>query len=274
MAFDRAAYLACREGDLPKLKALMATETEIRVKELVNHHYDDEYERTLLHGSCFCTRPEVTEYLLELGANVDAGDADNFRPLHYVKSETQAMAMIRRGAAVNAIADGDKNETPLHQACIYGKLAVAKVLLNQGADIKALLTTKETPLHLACEWGHQDLAKILVERGADVCAWAQAYDGRRLPFDKGDFREEPLYVDIPLLLATHFSWVRSHEWTTADLDRADGAAFAIARTSVHVGVQFQILELEQSIGSAACNNTLKWAYVLDMRACTAKFMVN
>ncbi|MPC27657.1 Ankyrin-2 [Portunus trituberculatus] len=55
--------------------------------------------------------------------------------------------------------------TALHMAAVYGAVDVAVVLLNAGADIEAKC---KTPLFLACREKQFALAKMLVERGADT----------------------------------------------------------------------------------------------------------
>jgi len=54
--------------------------------------------------------------------------------------------------------------TPLHEACKYGHVAVAKLLLEQyGAKIEAPDEDGKTPLHLACDYGKDAVAKLLLE---------------------------------------------------------------------------------------------------------------
>ena len=47
---------------------------------------------------------------------------------------------------------------------------VAKVLLQNGADVNAVECNKQTALHIAAEYGHVDVAKVLLQNGADVNA--------------------------------------------------------------------------------------------------------
>jgi hypothetical protein len=48
-----------------------------------------------------------------------------------------------------------------------GHVAVAKLLLEHGADIHARDNANWTPLHWAAYKGHFDVARLLLERGAD-----------------------------------------------------------------------------------------------------------
>ena len=47
---------------------------------------------------------------------------------------------------------------------------VAKVLIQNGADVNAVNESKETALHLASAKGHVDVVKVLIQNGADVNA--------------------------------------------------------------------------------------------------------
>jgi ankyrin len=58
----------------------------------------------------------------------------------------------------------------LHDAAYSGRTDVAKVLLDQRADINALASDGYTPLFLAVRRGHTDMIKLLLERGASVNA--------------------------------------------------------------------------------------------------------
>lgn len=58
----------------------------------------------------------------------------------------------------------DKGATPLWYAAYYGKLAVAKVLLNTyHADPEIEMASGETPLFVAAKGGHLQIVKLLVE---------------------------------------------------------------------------------------------------------------
>ena len=168
----------------------------------------------------------VARMLFETGADVSAQDKDGWTPLHLASREGQlevAHILIERGVDVSA---QDKNgQTPLHlvsqkghsevgrtlfgnvnalrPASQRGKLEVARMLIEHGADVSAQDEDGWTPLHLALQeettgsrsytyrawpgcvspgqgrpdthyiWrrkerGNWVVAHILIERGADV----------------------------------------------------------------------------------------------------------
>ncbi|KAH7156057.1 hypothetical protein EDB81DRAFT_716016 [Dactylonectria macrodidyma] len=64
----------------------------------------------------------------------------------------------------------NRQQTPLHTACENGHLAVARLLIESGADKEAKDTRDMTPLHVAATRGHPDIGRLLVEAGADIGA--------------------------------------------------------------------------------------------------------
>ena len=67
--------------------------------------------------------------------------------------------------------NGDGGNTPLWFAA-QGPgpncEAVAKVLIDAGADVNAICEHGTTAMHLACSWGHEDLAALIGSSGADL----------------------------------------------------------------------------------------------------------
>lgn len=55
---------------------------------------------------------------------------------------------------------------PLHAASRYGRVELAELFLESGADVNAKNTEGNTPLHLAAWRGHAELARLLLERNA------------------------------------------------------------------------------------------------------------
>ena len=63
-----------------------------------------------------------------------------------------AKVLIQNGAEVNAV--NEDKRTPLHWAALNGHVDVAKVLIQNGADMNAFTGFKWTPLQFAAESGH------------------------------------------------------------------------------------------------------------------------
>ena len=60
--------------------------------------------------------------------------------------------------------------TPIHRAALDGRVNVAVILLENGADINDNHHESGTPLHLAVGDGHLEFVKFLIKNGADVNA--------------------------------------------------------------------------------------------------------
>lgn len=80
-----------------------------------------------------------------------------------------AKLLLERGAA----ADGKDPRWPtnaLHLAAAIGDAKIAKLLIEHGASLSAMDAYHETPLHLAAKAGHADVVRLLLASGADVQA--------------------------------------------------------------------------------------------------------
>ena len=55
-------------------------------------------------------------------------------------------------------------DTPLHEACICGNLAIVNELLDHGADVNSKNDDDEFPLHTACKEGYVEIVKEILNR--------------------------------------------------------------------------------------------------------------
>ena len=100
---------------------------------------------------------------------------------------THACAAVRKEAVkvlgllgvVRGVAD-DEGETPLIAACQSGAGRVAKLCLRRGADVNAVNGKKNSALHYAATFGFDALARWLVDNGADTHA---VNDTGKKPFE-------------------------------------------------------------------------------------------
>jgi hypothetical protein len=75
------------------------------------------------------------------------------------------------------VKDDWRGYTPLHFAATIGHVEIARLLLQNRADVNAKSKYGTTPLHDAAVNGHVDILHLLVENGADL--EAQDNDGER-----------------------------------------------------------------------------------------------
>jgi hypothetical protein len=66
------------------------------------------------------------------------------------------------------VKDDWNGSTPLHYTALNGLIEIARLLLQNGAEVNAKDSDGETPLHLAAFQGHVDILHLLVENGADL----------------------------------------------------------------------------------------------------------
>jgi ankyrin repeat protein len=110
--------------------------------------------------------------LLSQGADPNAPNADGWRPLHVVighldvgRAVELVRVLLEHGAEVEAW-DVDRNETPLLSASVPGGAAVARVLLEAGANANVRNRVGDSPLRQAVWARDRDLVELLLRHGA------------------------------------------------------------------------------------------------------------
>ena len=97
------------------------------------------------------TAPENIQVLLNAGACVMARTLDGFTPLHNAASEgTPENIRVLLNAGVDVMVRDKFDRTPLHNAARFNdKIGVIEVLLEAGADPKAITENGKTPWDFA-----------------------------------------------------------------------------------------------------------------------------
>ena len=104
----------------------------------------------------------------QIGA--DAYSSDGFSALHlaaFFGNPEVAEYLVSNGADVNQVARNLTKVMPLHSAVAHGQVEIAKMLLKHGANVNARQEGGFTPLHAAAFGGNLRMAKLLLEHGAD-----------------------------------------------------------------------------------------------------------
>jgi ankyrin repeat protein len=81
--------------------------------------------------------------------------------------------LIRKGADVNS-KDAFGDNAGLHWAALQGLEEMARLLIDNGADLDIANSADETPLHWAAKEGQKQVLVILIVHGADVNARTRA----------------------------------------------------------------------------------------------------
>jgi ankyrin repeat protein len=123
-------YEAVIAGDLDATKKFLSSDPKS-----INRHSRDGF--TVLGFAAFFSRPGIARYLLEQGADPNIASSNDFKvaPLHSsvaAKSFEITQMLLDRGAQTNAVQQNDV--TPLHAAAHNNSPAIAKALLKAGAD--------------------------------------------------------------------------------------------------------------------------------------------
>src|SRR5690554_4909553 len=119
---------------------------------------------TALGMACHFGNEEIVRYLLLKGAdpNQTSDNGYHVNPLYTaVSSNFEAIAklLVEGGAEVNIIQAG--NLTPLHAAAANGNIEMLILLLENGANVLIKDDNGQTPADFAEAKGHHEIAKIL-----------------------------------------------------------------------------------------------------------------
>lgn len=120
--------------------------------------------------AAFFGHRETVEALLAAGAPVNVASRESMKvtPLHSAAAAREpaiARLLIEHGANVNAT-QIDSGFTPLHEAAANGDLEMASLLVDRGADVNAEMKDGKTPLAFALERNKAEMAEFLRKCGA------------------------------------------------------------------------------------------------------------
>jgi ankyrin repeat protein len=139
----------------------MPTEID-RDPALLEAHSTDGW--TPLHLAAFFGHPELANWLLDRGAQIDSRSTNGMKntPLHAAAAGSATPLvelLLKRGANANATQEG--GWTALHSAAQAGNRAMVETLLANGANIDARAANNQAPLDLALLKGNQEIAALL-----------------------------------------------------------------------------------------------------------------
>ncbi|MDR0779895.1 MAG: ankyrin repeat domain-containing protein [Pseudomonadales bacterium] len=156
---DTALMIAARTGRVEAVQVLLDHGAAIEARESWGG-------TTALMWAVNENQSEVVRLLLERGADVNAVS-------RYIAPDTgrgfEGSPLRERSAEeIGAVQDATGEFTPLMFAAREGHIAVARLLVEAGADVNALAADGKDALGVALFNGHYDLAAFLLERGSQV----------------------------------------------------------------------------------------------------------
>lgn len=134
---------------------------------------DCPHEALIFMAAQFGRKDLIKKLISEQSINVNAAQADGFTPLMLTSQQGHiaiVKLLIDNGANVKAVAKGLKNITALHQACQNGHTDISELLIDKDADVNAIRTDGFTPLMFAACYGYLTTVKLLLKNHANVHA--------------------------------------------------------------------------------------------------------
>jgi len=120
-----------------------------------------------LHSAAAGDHTNVVKFLIEKGRNWNALPVTRHGTtvLHLATRLELVRLLVEEGADIRA--RDNRHKTPLHVASEKGQTDTVNYLLNQGADVNARDEDGLIALYYALKEGHATTAKVLIDKGSD-----------------------------------------------------------------------------------------------------------
>jgi hypothetical protein len=162
----RALYFTLEQGDRVHIIHLLLAK-DANATACKYRHSVTKTKCSALHLAAWLDDVDAVQAFLKHGAKPNSQDLDGASPLMYATGEAVARLLLKNGADLKA---KDKcGSTTLHYNSIPNyDVTVASVLLEHGAELDVPDDVGDTPLARASERGNHLLADLLLERGANM----------------------------------------------------------------------------------------------------------
>jgi len=179
---------AARAGDIEQLKTLLAANPALlnernelgqsaillaryhRKAAAVDFLLSQNPDLNLHEAAAVGALDRVRTIVRERGRLIDSHSKDGFTPLalaSFFGHAAVAQYLIDQGANVSLAANNPMKVAPLHAAVSGRHFEIARMLVDNDADVNARQQQGWTPLHGAAQGGDQELVKLLLAKGAD-----------------------------------------------------------------------------------------------------------
>lgn len=161
--------------------------------EQANRLLRPDDELSVFEAAAFGRLDRLRSILDDDPAQAKALSGDGFTALHlaiFGDQEEAARLLLERGADPNALSTNEAVRVPpLGTAAFVRSVPLARLLLDECADVNGRGEGGFTALHSAAQNGDEELARLLLERGADASLATD--EGRRASdFGLGDLLSE------------------------------------------------------------------------------------
>jgi ankyrin repeat protein len=192
LAQDASEFIAAvTGGDIAKVKQMIAANPKLA-------RAADKDGASAILKAVYYRKKEVVDFLLSIGPDLDIFEAsalgktarveelltkdkslanrfapDGFHPLGlaaFFSHRDTVEVLLNAGARVNVPAQNKLGVTALHSAAAAGRIDIARLLIDRGADVNASHQGQFTALHAAATTGQLELATLLLDRGAEINA--------------------------------------------------------------------------------------------------------
>lgn len=125
-----------------------------------------------IHEACAAGLTEQVQFMVDQKPDViNELSSHGFYPLgiaaHFGKVDIVRI-LLRNRANPNSSSQNGYQVFPIHSALSNGQDNIAKMLIEAGAEVNVLQSSRISPLHLAAQQGNVDLIIILLEHGANI----------------------------------------------------------------------------------------------------------
>jgi ankyrin repeat protein len=166
-------FQAAENGDFKTLKSLLTKYPDL--KKINRNGF------TLLHIAR--NSPEMIEYLIEIGLDIEARSGARWTPLHsqaYKGHLAGVKLLLEHGADMEA--KTSFGHTPLLSSLRWDRIEVTRFLIGKGANVNPVTELGRTPLIISAVEGNTELARLFIDSGADISLRDNHYKRTALHF--------------------------------------------------------------------------------------------
>ncbi len=125
-----------------------------------------------IHEACAAGLTEQVQFMVDQKPDViNELSSHGFYALgiasHFGKEDIVRI-LLRNGANPNSSSQNGYQVFPIHSALSNGQNTIAKMLIEAGAEVNVLQSSRISPLHLAAQQGNIDMIIVLLEHGANI----------------------------------------------------------------------------------------------------------